>query len=56
MEVHGSCEPKFQAVRQEFEHNFDQRGEVGASVCVTVHGHTVVDLWGGTANAETGAA
>ncbi len=56
MEVHGSCEPKFQAVRQEFERNFDQRGEVGASVCVTVHGHTVVDLWGGTANTETGAA
>lgn len=56
MEVLGSCEPKFQSVRQEFERNFDQRGEVGASVCVTVHGHTVVDLWGGTANAETGAA
>lgn len=56
MEVHGSCEPKFQAVRQEFERNFEQRGEVGASVCVTVHGQTVVDLWGGKANAETDAA
>ena len=56
MEVHGSCEPKFQAVRQEFERNFEQRDEVGASVCVTLHGQTVVDLWGGKANAETGAA
>ncbi len=56
MEVHGSCEPRFQAVREEFERNFEQRGEVGASVCVTVQGHTVVDLWGGKANVETGAA
>ena len=56
MEVHGSCEPKFQAVREEFERNFQDRGEVGASVCVTLDGQTVVDLWGGQANAETGAA
>ena len=56
MEVHGSCEPKFQAVREEFERNFQERGEVGASVCVTLNGQTVVDLWGGQANAETGAA
>ena len=55
MEVHGSCEPKFQAVREEFERNFQDRGEVGASVCVTLGGQTVVDLWGGQANAETGA-
>ena len=56
MEVHGSCEPKFQAVREEFERNFQDRGEVGASVCVTLGGQTVVDLWGGQANTETGAA
>ena len=56
MEVHGSCEPKFQAVREEFARNFQDRGEVGASVCVTLDGQTVVDLWGGQANTETGAA
>lgn len=56
MEVHGSCEPKFQAVREEFERNFQERDEVGASVCVTLDGQTVVDLWGGQANADTGAA
>jgi len=55
MEAHGSCEPKFQAVREEFERNFQDRGEVGASVCVTLDGQTVVDLWGGQANTETGA-
>ena len=53
MEVHGSCDPKFQSVRQEFERNFRERGEVGASVCITVRGETVVDLWGGMARPET---
>lgn len=52
MEVHGSCDPQFQQVRQEFERNFRERGEVGASVCVTVHGQTVVDLWGGFARPD----
>ncbi|MBI3757404.1 MAG: beta-lactamase family protein [Deltaproteobacteria bacterium] len=55
MEVQGSCDSKFQAVRQEFERNFRERGEVGASVCVTVGGETVVDLWGGIARTDTQA-
>ncbi len=53
MEIHGSCDPKFQQVRQEFEQNFRERGEVGASVCVTVNGETVVDLWSGIARRDT---
>lgn len=53
MEIQGSCDPKFQLVRQEFERNFRERGEVGASVCVTLHGETVVDLWGGMARPDT---
>ena len=53
MEVYGSCDPKFQQVRQEFERNFRERGEVGASVCVTVRGQTAVDLWGGMARPDT---
>lgn len=53
MAVSGTCDQKFQDVRQEFERNFQERGEVGASVCVTVGGHTVVDLWGGMANNRT---
>ena len=55
MAVQGTCDQKFQEVRQEFERNFAERDEVGASVCVTVGGQTVVDLWGGTADTETGA-
>ncbi len=55
MDIHGSCDPKFQQVRQEFERNFRERGEVGASVCVTVNGETVVDLWSGIARRDTQA-
>jgi CubicO group peptidase (beta-lactamase class C family) len=54
MDIQGSCNPKFHAVRQEFERNFRERGEVGASVCVTVRSQVVVHLWGGTARVDTG--
>ena len=54
MAVSGKCDPKFERVREEFERNFKEREEVGASVCVTLEGETVVDLWGGTADVDTG--
>lgn len=50
--VHGTCESQFDEVLAEFERNFAQRGEVGASVHVTVDGQSVVDLWGGVADPE----
>src|SRR5438067_1286281 len=53
--IHGTYEPTFALVREEFERNFRERGEVGASVCVTLDGETVVDLWGGVANRDTNA-
>jgi len=46
-QVEGACDAAFQAVRDVFIENFERRGEVGASVCVTLEGKTVVDLWGG---------
>ena len=48
--VQGTCDPQFDRVRDEFEHNFSDRGEVGASVAITFDGRTVVDLWGGVAD------
>jgi CubicO group peptidase (beta-lactamase class C family) len=54
MPSEGICEPAFQEVREEFERNFRERGEVGASVCAIVDGATVVDLWGGLADRATG--
>ncbi|MCE7011169.1 beta-lactamase family protein [Kibdelosporangium philippinense] len=55
MSIHGTHDPEFVEVLAEFERNFAERGEIGASVTVTVDGKTVVDLWGGTADPATGA-
>ena len=43
----GTFEARFADVAQVFVDNFEQRGEVGGSVCITLGGKTVVDLWGG---------
>ncbi|MEU4464012.1 serine hydrolase domain-containing protein [Streptomyces sp. NPDC024017] len=50
-QVHGHCDTRFTAIRAAFEENFRERGELGAAVAVTVGGRTVVDLWGGWADA-----
>jgi len=49
--VHGTCPPRFAAIREAFAANFEAGREVGASFAVTVDGEPVVDLWGGTADA-----
>src|SRR5262245_44196955 len=54
MSVEGHCDPRFRGVREEFERNFRERGEVGASVCVVADGKAVVDLWGGAADHHAG--
>jgi CubicO group peptidase (beta-lactamase class C family) len=46
----GLCKPGFERVAEAFQKNFDSKGEIGASVCLTVGGETVVDLWGGVAD------
>ena len=50
--VRGYCATDFEPLAQAFVRNFEERGEVGASVCVTLHGEPVVDLWGGTKDPE----
>lgn len=50
--VEGQCDPKFQGVRDAFVENFQARGEVGASVAITLEGRTVVDLWGGRTSVD----
>lgn len=49
--IEGRCEPRFAPVREAFARNFAERGEIGASVCVTLDGAPVVDLWGGFTDA-----
>ncbi|MCG3184062.1 MAG: hypothetical protein ICCCNLDF_02174 [Planctomycetes bacterium] len=46
-QVQGRVAPGFEQVREEFERNFSQRGEIGAAVAVYWRGEKVVDLWGG---------
>jgi CubicO group peptidase (beta-lactamase class C family) len=50
VEVHGVCDPRFEAVREAFAANFDRGLDSGASVAVTLRGEYVVDLWAGVAN------
>jgi CubicO group peptidase (beta-lactamase class C family) len=45
--VEGECDGRFKGVIDAFAENFAARGEVGASVTITIEGRTVVDLWGG---------
>jgi CubicO group peptidase (beta-lactamase class C family) len=47
--VHGACDPRFAAVRDAFAANLEE--EIGAALVVKVGGATVVDLWGGWADA-----
>ena len=53
--IEGQCDARFLAVADEFERGFRERGELGASVCATLEGRTVVDLWGGSARADGSA-
>jgi CubicO group peptidase (beta-lactamase class C family) len=48
--ISGTCDARFDGVRQAFARNFAGRGEVGAGVCVVVDHQVVVDLVGGWAD------
>jgi len=52
--VEGVCDAAFAAVRDAFAANLEQRGEIGAAVCVHVNGRLVADLWGGMADPARG--
>jgi CubicO group peptidase (beta-lactamase class C family) len=48
VQINGTCDERFTAVKGAFAGNFDRGLDVGASVCVSIDGEPVVDLWGGT--------
>ncbi|MFM8941685.1 MAG: serine hydrolase domain-containing protein, partial [Phenylobacterium sp.] len=50
MDVQGTCDPRFEAVRQAFAGNLETGLDVGASFAATVNGAFVVDIWGGFAD------
>ena len=47
MEIHGICKAEFAGVKAVFKENFETRGDVGASVAVSLEGELMVDLWAG---------
>ena len=50
--VSGSIHDDFSSVADAFVTNFAERGEVGATLSLTVEGETVLDLWGGAQDHE----
>jgi len=51
VEIFGTCQPRFDAVREAFAANFAAGREVGATFAATLGGELVVDLWAGDADA-----
>ena len=49
--VQGFTQDRYAAVRAAFEANLASGADVGASFCATLEGETVIDLWGGFADA-----
>jgi CubicO group peptidase (beta-lactamase class C family) len=50
VQIDGTCDARFEAVREAFRANFEQHDELGAALAVVLEGRAVVDLWGGWAN------
>lgn len=46
-EIGGSVADGYESIREAFERNFAEFGDVGATLCIYVGGRQVVDLWGG---------
>jgi CubicO group peptidase (beta-lactamase class C family) len=58
MDISGTCDDRFVAVRDAFAGNFGACSEpvdVGASMAVTIDGELVVDLWAGVVNGDDGS-
>ena len=53
-DVHGHVGRGFEAVREAFVRNFEQRGELGGACCAYHRGKKIVDLWGGIRNKRMG--
>lgn len=47
LDTHGTCDKRFERVKEAFENNFAEHGDVGASFAATVEGEFVVDIWAG---------
>ena len=50
VKIEGTCEPRFNSVRDIFANSFEHDLEVGAAVAAVVDGKPIFDLWGGFAD------
>ncbi len=50
VEARGSCEKRFEPIRDLFQESLNNGENVGASFAATIDGQFVVDLWGGYAD------
>ncbi|CCF35844.1 beta-lactamase [Colletotrichum higginsianum] len=50
--VHGSCDPKFEQVRNQLQQFIESGEEIGAAITVNIDGKDVIDLWGGHTDVE----
>jgi CubicO group peptidase (beta-lactamase class C family) len=55
VDVSGSCDARFEPVRDSLAEQLASGDELGASIVVDVDGDTVVDIWGGWRDAEHGS-
>ena len=52
VDVQGTCDARFEPVRDVLAGQLDSGNDTGASIAVDVDGRTVVDLWGGWCDEE----
>lgn len=50
--IEGTCDPRFNRVRDALAESFTRFGETGASLALTIDNKPVADLWAGWADAE----
>src|SRR5258708_31102861 len=50
VKIEGTCDPRFERVREVFADSFANGIEVGAAVAATLDGKPIIDLWGGYAD------
>ena len=50
VKIEGTCDPRFNRVKEVFADSFANGIEVGAAVAATIDGKSVIDLWGGHAD------
>jgi CubicO group peptidase (beta-lactamase class C family) len=46
-EIHGTCDERFESVRDALARNLDSGEELGASLVLDIDGDIVIDVWGG---------